>query len=242
MPATDPAPTLLDSPSRQAALTRLRDGQELAFELPTPRAACRRCASTRDASTRVDLALDGDKIREKVIERPIERRIVVAAAPSASSLYPTAPASRADRQHDQHARQRSSSTTSTSTKTCGDGDTFQVVYEETWRDGQRIGTGGVIGATFTNRGKRYTALPLRAATARPSTSTDDGRPLKKSCMRMPIEFARLSSTFGTRRHPVLGRMRMHKGVDYAARTGTPIMAAGDARSRSSAGRTATAAP
>lgn len=46
---------------------------------------------------------------------------------------------------------------------------------------------------------------------------------------MPIPYARLTSNFGTRKHPVLGRTRMHKGVDYAARTGTPIMAAGDAR-------------
>ena len=46
---------------------------------------------------------------------------------------------------------------------------------------------------------------------------------------MPIPYARLSSKFGSRRHPVLGSMRMHKGVDYAAGTGTPIMAAGDAR-------------
>jgi murein DD-endopeptidase MepM/ murein hydrolase activator NlpD len=59
--------------------------------------------------------------------------------------------------------------------------------------------------------------------------TGDGRPLKKSFIRMPIPYARLTSGFGARRHPVLGRMRMHKGVDYAAGTGTPIMAAGDAR-------------
>ena len=50
-------------------------------------------------------------------------------------------------------------------------------------------------------------------------------------MRIPIEYARLSSSFGMRNHPVLGRMRMHKGVDYAARTGTPIMAAGDGKIR-----------
>ncbi|HQX94743.1 MAG TPA: M23 family metallopeptidase, partial [Thermomonas sp.] len=53
--------------------------------------------------------------------------------------------------------------------------------------------------------------------------------LKRAFIRMPIPYARLSSGFGGRRHPVLGRMRMHKGVDYAAGSGTPIQAAGDAR-------------
>jgi murein DD-endopeptidase MepM/ murein hydrolase activator NlpD len=46
---------------------------------------------------------------------------------------------------------------------------------------------------------------------------------------MPIPYARLTSTFGARKHPILGRVRMHQGVDYAASIGTPIMAAGDAR-------------
>ena len=59
--------------------------------------------------------------------------------------------------------------------------------------------------------------------------TPDGRSLKRAFIRMPIPYARLSSGFGGRRHPVLGKMRMHKGVDYAAGTGTPIQAAGDAR-------------
>ena len=54
--------------------------------------------------------------------------------------------------------------------------------------------------------------------------------MKKSFLRVPVEFTRISSLFTTaRRHPVLGTMRAHKGVDYAARSGTPIMAAGEGR-------------
>ena len=64
---------------------------------------------------------------------------------------------------------------------------------------------------------------------KPEYFTPDGRSLKRQFIRMPIPYARISSGFGVRRHPVLGRMRGHMGIDYAAGTGTPIMAAGDAR-------------
>jgi len=64
---------------------------------------------------------------------------------------------------------------------------------------------------------------------KPEYFTPDGRSLKRPFIRMPIPYARISSGFGMRKHPVLGRMRGHMGIDYAAGTGTPIMAAGDAR-------------
>ena len=86
----------------------------------------------------------------------------------------------------------------------------------------------MLAATFTTGGKLHTGFRFER-NGKPEYFTGEGRPLKKSFIRMPIPYARLTSGFGTRRHPVLGRSRMHKGVDYAAGTGTPIMAAGDAR-------------
>ena len=217
---------MLDETSYKTSLTRLREGQELAFEMDA-KGALKTLRFDKDSGTRIDLGVDGDKISETVHARTIDRRVEIAAGTITSSLY--ADGARAG-------------LTATSINTLAnifkydidfvedvrDGDTFQVVYEELWRDGQRIGTGDVIGATFTNRGKRFTAYSF-AQNGKTAYFDENGRPLRKVLMRIPIEFARLSSTFGMRKHPVLGRMRAHKGVDYAARSGTPIMAAGDGR-------------
>lgn len=217
---------LLDETSSRRALTHLREGQELAFEIDAA-GQLKTLRFDRDAGSRIDLKVAGDAIVEKVQLRPIERRVEIAAGAITRSLYADG------------ARAGLSSSAINEmanifkfdidfVEDVRGGDTFQVVYEELWRDGQRIGTGDVIGATFTNRGKRYTAFSY-APEGKTEYFDETGRPLKKVLMRIPIEFARLSSTFGMRKHPVLGRMRAHKGVDYAARSGTPIMAAGDAK-------------
>jgi murein DD-endopeptidase MepM/ murein hydrolase activator NlpD len=109
------------------------------------------------------------------------------------------------------------------------GDRFSVVMDETWREGERVDTSKILAATFTTGGKTYTGFRFERG-GKPAEYFDlNGRPLKKSFIRMPVTYSRISSTFGMRRHPILGTTRGHMGVDYAAPTGTPVMAAGDAR-------------
>ncbi len=108
------------------------------------------------------------------------------------------------------------------------GDKFQIFYETFYNsEGQFIKNGDIIFCKFITGGKEY--ANYKYTTTKGSTLYFDqsGSSVKKSLLRTPISGARISSSFGYRKHPILGYNKLHTGVDFAARTGTPIFAAGN---------------
>jgi len=109
------------------------------------------------------------------------------------------------------------------------GDQFEVYYDrKITEDGLETDNGKISFASLTLRGKPISYFHFSPkGDKRGDYFASSGKSAKRALMKTPIDGARLSSRFGTRRHPVLGYTRMHKGVDFAAGTGTPILAAGD---------------
>lgn len=104
-------------------------------------------------------------------------------------------------------------------------DSFRVLYQEEVVEGEVIGRGKIIAAIFKNQGDTFTAILDQKSG---KYYDENGRAMKKAFLRAPLDFRRVSSNFNPRRlHPVTGRVRPHRGTDYAAPEGTPIWAAGD---------------
>ena len=107
------------------------------------------------------------------------------------------------------------------------GDRFSLIYEELYLNGEKVGNGNILAAEFTNRGQTYRAVRYTDAAGSSNYYTPAGKSMRKAFLRTPVEFSRISSYFSKgRKHPVLNRIRAHKGVDYAAPRGTPIRATG----------------
>jgi murein DD-endopeptidase MepM/ murein hydrolase activator NlpD len=225
--ATDLA-RLLDDPGNTRCLRSIHPGDEFAF-LRNDDGSLRAIRFDRDDRTRVIASFAADGIKQTELDRNIERRSHVAHGSIDSSLFGAGEAAGMsdamvlqlanafgyDIDFAQDLRQ---------------GDSFTVLYDDVYREGERLRDGDIIAATFVNKGKRYSAFRFTNSAGETSYYSGEGRPLKKTFLRTPLDFSRITSYFSVARmHPILGTMRAHKGVDYAAPQGTPIRSAGDGK-------------
>ena len=107
------------------------------------------------------------------------------------------------------------------------GDTFRVLVEERWLDGEFRKYGDILAAELSVDGNTYRAYRFETG-SRPDYFDDDGKSLRKAFLKAPLSYRRISSGFTKRRmHPILKIPRPHLGVDYAAPEGTPVSTVGD---------------
>lgn len=110
------------------------------------------------------------------------------------------------------------------------GDSFTVLFEDVYVEGEKISQGDILAAEFSNFGKTYTAVRYADDSGRRDYYTPEGRSLRKAFLRDPVHFSHVSSSFNLKRlHPIHKRVMPHRGIDYAANRGTPVVAAGDGK-------------
>ena len=110
------------------------------------------------------------------------------------------------------------------------GDSFNLMFEKIYVDGELVKEGSIIAATFTNMGKRHEAVRYTDIAGHSDYYTPAGLSMRKAFLRDPVHFSHVSSSFNLRRlHPIHKKVMPHRGIDYAAKRGTPVLASGDGK-------------
>jgi murein DD-endopeptidase MepM/ murein hydrolase activator NlpD len=110
------------------------------------------------------------------------------------------------------------------------GDSFAVIYEEKYWQGQKVADGAILAAEFINQGKSYRAVGHRTAVGIAGYYSPEGLSMRRPFLRSPMKVSRVTSPYSlSRYHPILQTWTAHRGVDYGAPTGTPVLATASGR-------------
>jgi murein DD-endopeptidase MepM/ murein hydrolase activator NlpD len=219
---------VVSTDEQTAKLTRLYPGDRIDFHVDDT-GALQALRYAFDETRTLHLKRNGDGFDSRIETRTLDRRVVEAQGRITSSLYNAA----LDAGLDDRLIMELAGIFGWDIDFALDirrDDRFTVIYEELYRDGEKIRNGKILAAEFVNRGERFRALRYEGADGRNDYYAPDGRSMRKAFLRTPTDFTRVSSEFNPARvHPVYGTKRPHVGTDYAAPPGTPIKAAGDGK-------------
>jgi murein DD-endopeptidase MepM/ murein hydrolase activator NlpD len=212
----------------------LRPGAVIAYRRSTTTGELRGLEMRLDADRTLAMRRDGGEWDGAVKEVEVRPETAVLAGEVRSSLYQallqghgTVPRNERERIADILA-DRIFAWKIDFSRDLREGDTYRILYERMVRPDGSARSGRVLAVQFQIGGKEQEAYLFRTADGAEDYYDGDGESLRRAFLRAPLEFRRISSVFSTGRyHPILHRVRAHKGIDYAASPGTPVRAVGD---------------